>query len=168
MQICPFSKKLQIPREFMYKAFPLRLSEAEIRKIVLKLQRKQAKDERAQNATTAEETRSNHSKRDPWQRNLSQALRIRSLSRKRYASTQMRPLSKKCHLGAQKTIPFDEIAPGRSECEPCRINCIWALIIRNTAEIILRTNIGFVTLDSCTKYCSFTCEILKKSHWERT
>ena len=49
--------------------------------------------------------------------------------------------------------PADEIPLACSECDPCRINCICALRMRNTAEIALGTNIGFVIDDLHTKYC---------------
>ena len=156
-----------------------KLCEAEICKKLEQLHRKHARDERAQNATPVEETPCNHSMSDPP--NATRALKMRplsrkrcvtvqkalrrrflskkphlgvqgALSRKRYASAQMRPLPRKRHLGAQKTIPVDEIAPACSECDPCRINCIYALRMINTAEIVLGTNIGFVTIDLHAKY----------------
>ena len=156
-----------------------KICEAEICKKLEKLHRKRARDERGQNATPVEETPCNHSMSDPP--SATQALKMRplsrkrcvtaqkalrrrflskkphlgaqrALSRKRYASAQMRPLPRKRHLGAQKTIPVDEIAPACSECEPCRINCICALRMINTAEIVLGTNIGFVTTDLHAKY----------------
>ena len=65
IQICPFSTKLQIPQEFTYTTLPQKLREAEICKMLKKLHRKQATDQRAQNATPAEETPCNHSRRDP-------------------------------------------------------------------------------------------------------
>ena len=117
----------------------------------------------------------------PLSRKRCKVVRMRPLLRSRHTSTQMRPLSRKWHRGVQKTVPVTKIAFQCSECEHCRINCIWAVRMRNTAEIVLRTNIGFVTTALYAKYCRnrignehrvchnwFTYEIQQKSHWEQT
>ena len=96
------------------------------------------------NATSAEETTPRCSKEDSCRRNHASVIRIRTLSHK----------------------------------------VIWAVRMRNTAEIASRTYIGFVTTDLYTKYrrkrsgnehrvCNHwsepsECEILQKSHRERT
>ena len=93
-----------MPQHLTCNTLPQKLSEVEIYQIFRKLHRRQTMAERAQNLTVAEETPCNHSKRDPCRRNLSSALRIRSLSTKRYASAQMQPLSKKRHLDVHNVI----------------------------------------------------------------
>ena len=108
-------------------------------------------------------------------------LRMRPVTRKRHTSAQMRPLARKRHRGVQKTVPVDKIALRCAECEHCRVNCIWTVRMRNNAEIALRTNIGFVTIDLYAKYgrnrignehrvCNHwsAYEIPQKSDWERT
>lgn len=55
IQICPLNTKLHKPQEFMYKAPPQKLPEAEICKKFEKSQ-KHATDKRPQNATPVKET----------------------------------------------------------------------------------------------------------------
>ena len=108
-----------------------KLRETEICERFQEIHRKQATDEGAQNATPVEEMPCNHSKSDPL--NATQALKMQPPARKRYVTAQKtlrrrfpskKPHLGKRHLGAQKTIPVDEIAPACSECDHCRINCI--------------------------------------------
>ena len=95
----------------------------------------------AQNATPVEETLCNRSKSGE------KTSPVKETAPERPACPDEETLRKRSNA-----TPAEETTSRCSEGDCCRINCVCALIMRNTVEIALGTNIGFVTTDLHEKY----------------
>ena len=147
--------------------------EAEICKKLHKIHKKLATDQYAQNATPVEETLQRAQNATPVEETLRKRSNATPVEETPQSAQNAIPVEEARRKRSNAT-PVEETPPGYSEDDFCRRNHTCVLRIRALSH---KLYLSFQKAKCCRnrignehRVCNhcFTCEILQKSHWERT
>ena len=147
--------------------------EGEKRKKLEKIHEKPATDQRAQNATPVEETPPRPQNATPVEETLRKRLNATPVEETHQRAQNATPVEETRCKRSNATL-VEETPPGYSEDDFCRRNHTCVLRIRALSH---KLYLSFQKAKCCRnrignehRVCNpcFTCEILQKSHWERT